>query len=281
MLGSTAAKQSGGDATANNNWMGTQGDGTGSNHYTPQYGASPVVYNNTPQYVSSPGLHPVEYATSPHTVSVSKPLPTMPTYSPGVTYLAQARPVSVSTPQYLLPRTSPLQTAPPYSPSGTYFAQQAPTVIAGATHQMTMAPTFTKPEIGFSFSCARDKHPVIDEVDLGSPADSAGLLKGDRLLSVSATTAISTAKTEVKGLDAQALEALLTQTFDAASRGANMLVQVERGQGAGVKVLEKVLKKVEKVPWPHGIGLSFNCFTGRRRSSPRLTREVTRMMPVC
>jgi S1-C subfamily serine protease len=80
---------------------------------------------------------------------------------------------------------------------------------------------------------------------------------------VSATTAISTAKTEVKGLDAKSMEALLTQTFNAASRGATMMVQVERGQGAGVKVLEKVLEKVEKAPIPQGIGLSFNCFTGQ------------------
>jgi S1-C subfamily serine protease len=126
-----------------------------------------------------------------------------------------------------------------------------------------LAPTFRKPEIGVSFNCERDKHPVIDVVELGSPAHDAGLLKGDRLLSVSAATAISTAKTEVKGLDAVTMQGLLTQTFDAASRGATMMVHVERGQGAGVKVLEKVLKKVEKAPWPQGIGLSFNCFTGQ------------------
>jgi predicted metalloprotease with PDZ domain len=62
-----------------------------------------------------------------------------------------------------------------------------------------LTPTFRKPEIGVSFNCERDKHLVIEAVELGSPAHNAGLLKGDRLLSVSATTTISTAKT-VKGI---------------------------------------------------------------------------------
>ena len=92
--------------------------------------------------------------------------------------------------------------------------------------ELLKSDTAPPPDIGVSFNCARDNHPVIDEVVVGSPAHNAGLLKGDRVLSVTATTATSTAKTEAKGLHAEQLAALLTQAFDA--RNGNMTVQVER-----------------------------------------------------
>ena len=103
--------------------------------------------------------------------------------------------------------------------------------------------------IGLSFNCFTGQAPLIAKVDPGSHAHHAGLLVGDRMLSVSATTTISTIRTEVKGFDAEQLIGLLRQTFDTASKcGGKMIFQVERFQDGEVKVLEKVFENMGNAP---------------------------------
>ena len=103
--------------------------------------------------------------------------------------------------------------------------------------------------IGLSFNCFMGQAPLIAKVDPGSHAHHAGLLMGDRMLSVSATTTISTIRTEVKGFDAEQLIGLLRQSFDIASKcGGKMIFQVERFQDGEVKVLEKVFENMGSAP---------------------------------
>jgi len=103
--------------------------------------------------------------------------------------------------------------------------------------------------IGLSFNCFMGQAPLIAKVEPGSHAYHAGLLMGDRMLSVSATTTISTIRTEVKGFDAEQLIGLLRQTFDTASKcGGKMIFQVERFQDGAVKVLEKVFENMGSAP---------------------------------
>ena len=83
-------------------------------------------------------------------------------------------------------------------------------------------------------------HIFSQHVALGSPAHNAGLLQGDRILSVSATD--KAARTNVKGILADELNELIRQTFHAAAKaGGKMIIRVERLGGKGVQELEKEL----------------------------------------
>ena len=98
------------------------------------------------------------------------------------------------------------------------------------------------PSIGLDLECAPGQNPVIGHVHLGSPAHNAGLLQGDRLLSVSATKQLEPLPTitNVKGLTAEEWIALLRQTLHSAIKaGGKMIIQVERRQRHSVLVLEK------------------------------------------
>jgi hypothetical protein len=69
--------------------------------------------------------------------------------------------------------------------------------------------------------------PVIQHVHVGSPAHDAGLLQGDRILSVSATN--MTTRTGVIGVYTDELSVLLKQTFHTSTMaGGRMIVEVER-----------------------------------------------------
>jgi hypothetical protein len=107
--------------------------------------------------------------------------------------------------------------------------------------------------IGLSFNCFMGQAPLIAKVDPGSYAHHAGLLMGDRMLSVSATTTISTIRTEVKGFDAEQLIGLIRQTFDTTSKcGGKMIFQVERFQDGEVKVFENMgSAPLQYVPSPN------------------------------
>ena len=89
------------------------------------------------------------------------------------------------------------------------------------------APLLIRPvTVGLSFVCT-GQAPVIQHVHVGSPAHDAGLLQGDRILSVSATNMTTT--TDVIGVYSDQLSILLKQTFHAATMaGGRMIVEVER-----------------------------------------------------
>ena len=85
---------------------------------------------------------------------------------------------------------------------------------------------------------------MITNVALGSPAHNAGLLQGDRILSVSAADKL--ARTNVKGILADELNGLIRQTHAAAKAGGKMIIRVERLGGKGVQELEKELAVTSK-----------------------------------
>ena len=97
-----------------------------------------------------------------------------------------------------------------------------------------------KSPVGLFFKCDQGQAPVITHVALGSPAHNAGLLQGDRILSVSATDKL--ARTNFKGILSDELNGLIRQTFHAAAKaGGKMIIRVERLGGKGVQELDKEL----------------------------------------
>jgi hypothetical protein len=83
------------------------------------------------------------------------------------------------------------------------------------------------PSLGLTVVCLPGHTPAIEDVHVGSPAHNAGLLEGDRILSVSATNVRT--RTDVKGVSSDQLNVLLKQTFHAATlAGGRMIVEVER-----------------------------------------------------
>jgi hypothetical protein len=86
--------------------------------------------------------------------------------------------------------------------------------------------------IGLAFECDINQDPVITNVALGSPAHNAGLLQGDRILSV--------CRTNVKGKSADEMNRLVRQSFnDATNLGGKMLILVQRVGANGIPVLEE------------------------------------------
>jgi len=98
------------------------------------------------------------------------------------------------------------------------------------------APKHSPPTVGLSFACAPGAAPVIEYVHVGSPAHNAGLLEGDRILSVSATHMPTrgggsgrSVGTDVIGLATDQFSVLLKHTFQASTMaGGRMIVEVER-----------------------------------------------------
>ena len=109
-----------------------------------------------------------------------------------------------------------------------------------ATSPTLVPATAGPPTVGLDVDCLPGQQPTIAHVHLGSPAHDAGLLQGDRIISVSATN--MTTRTEVKGYSVCQLFVVLKQTFDAATRaGGKMIILVERGQGGSAHVFEGTL----------------------------------------
>ena len=98
---------------------------------------------------------------------------------------------------------------------------------------MTPAPTHVLPKtVGLDFNLESGQAPIIVNVEPGSPASNAGLLPGDRILSVSSTKMPTRAET--KGMGSEQFSGLLKQTFhDATKAGGKMILQVERGWNGG------------------------------------------------
>jgi hypothetical protein len=83
------------------------------------------------------------------------------------------------------------------------------------------------PSIGLSYACFQGQAPVITEVVPESPAMNAGLIEGDRILSVSSSKMQE--KTEVTGFGGDQLTKLLEQTWKASAlAGGNMILQTQR-----------------------------------------------------
>jgi hypothetical protein len=92
-----------------------------------------------------------------------------------------------------------------------------------------------RPSIGIAYDCVTGQAPVIRKVDVGSPAQKAGLLQGDQILSVSSSNMPT--RTEVIGFLGDQLTALLKQTFQTvAQAGGKMILQMQRFQGGAVHV---------------------------------------------
>jgi len=92
-----------------------------------------------------------------------------------------------------------------------------------------------RPSIGIAYDCVTGQAPVIRKVDAGSPAQKAGLLQGDQILSVSSSNMPT--RTEVIGFLGDQLTALLKQTFQAAAlAGGKMILQMQRFQGGALHV---------------------------------------------
>ena len=91
------------------------------------------------------------------------------------------------------------------------------------------------PSIGIAYDCVTGQAPVIRKVDVGSPAQKAGLLQGDQILSISSSNMPT--RTEVIGFLGDQLTALLKQTFQAAALAdGKMILQMQRSQGGVVHV---------------------------------------------
>ena len=84
--------------------------------------------------------------------------------------------------------------------------------------------------------------PVIRLVQPGSPAHNAGLLQGDRILSVGAICGISQVNnmptlTETRGVSFDQFSCLIYQTLHAATiAGGKMILEVQRFQGVAVQM---------------------------------------------
>jgi hypothetical protein len=122
-----------------------------------------------------------------------------------------------------------------YSPPPLATRPQSPMVRMSYSPQDYRMVRVTPPPggqvtIGLDFAChgpTTGQAPVIDRVHVGSPAYDAGLLKGDRILSVSATNMTTT--TDVIGFYSDQLSLLLKQTFHTSTMaGGRMIVEVER-----------------------------------------------------
>jgi hypothetical protein len=82
--------------------------------------------------------------------------------------------------------------------------------------------------VGFSWRCENGKMPAILAVDPGSPAQKAGLLVGDQIISVSSTN-MRWNRVAVIGFHGEHLTGLVKQTFEAAAvAGGKMILEVER-----------------------------------------------------
>jgi hypothetical protein len=132
----------------------------------------------------------------------------------------------------------------------------------------TLVPaTAGPPTVGLDVDCLPGQQPTIAHVHLGTPAHNAGLLQGDRILSVSATNMPT--RTEVKGYSVDQLFVVLKQTFDAATKtGGKVIILVERGQGGSVHMLEKELcPDVYVSEWGCGFkGVSFDLVANHERT---------------
>jgi hypothetical protein len=96
----------------------------------------------------------------------------------------------------------------------------------------TNEPSLLPKPVGLDFNLEPGQAPIIVTVDPGSPASNAGLLPGDRILSVSSTKMPTRAET--KGMSSEQFTGLLKQTFhDATKAGGKMILQVERGWNGG------------------------------------------------
>jgi hypothetical protein len=83
------------------------------------------------------------------------------------------------------------------------------------------------PSIGLSYACFQGQAPVITEVVPASPAMNAGLIEGDRILSVSSSNMQE--RTEVTGFGGDKLTKLLEQTWKtSALAGGKMILQMQR-----------------------------------------------------
>ena len=100
-----------------------------------------------------------------------------------------------------------------------------------------------RPRVGVLLEGTTGQAPVIKQVEPGSPAHNAGLLQGDRLLSVSATN-IPSRTVELRGFHAEQCSGLLKEMFrDATLAGGKIILQVERFQGGAVQVFLAELGK--------------------------------------
>jgi hypothetical protein len=126
-------------------------------------------------------------------------------------------------------------------------------VTSSRQASFSTSPTFY---VGFSWRCENDKLPAIIAVDPGSPAQKAGLLVGDQIISVSSTN-MPWNRVAVIGFRGEHLTGLVKQTFEAAAvAGGKMIFEVERlappnwnqqrGEGG------KMQLKVEVTPYAEG-----------------------------
>jgi hypothetical protein len=153
-------------------------------------------------------------------------------------------------------------------------------------------PIYPEPKdihIGISFSCSEGQAPVITAVDNGSVAHNAGLLTGDRVLSVSAAgtfglaeillNGVPTTRVNVKGFPANQLISLLKQTFEAVrEEGGKVIIQVERGQGGRVHMFSSIFS----YPYRTGSGMSgANVLeSGSRAPSPSAVAASQQQLPL-
>jgi hypothetical protein len=139
-------------------------------------------------------------------------------------------------------------------------------MIPAPTHVLTKS-------VGLDFNLESGQAPIIVTVEPGSPASNAGLLPGDRIVSVSSTKMPTRAET--KGMGSEQISALLKQTFnDATMAGGKMILQVERGWiggGVGWEFRAEVgstsqpMGMTTNIPsvLPKSVGLDFNLESGQ------------------
>ena len=153
----------------------------------------------------------------------------------------------------LPPGSIPVAPGPP----GSVYTNATPAIpVVAAPSALSVGP----PSLGLDFKCLPGQKPVITNVAPGSPAHSAGLLQGDHMLSTTflgkaflgyGSHAISTIRTDITSLTYDQLSVLLRETWNSIiNAGGKMRIQVERGQGASVQVLEKEFE-LEQAPVQH------------------------------
>ena len=109
-----------------------------------------------------------------------------------------------------------------------------------------------KLSVGLNFSIIQGQEPVVVDLEPGSAASKAGLLPGDRILSLSSTK--TPTRTPTKGMGPDQFSGLLKQTLQTATNaGGKMILQVQRsGQVffAEVGTASQTMGMTPSIPYP-------------------------------